>query len=105
MAGPCNGRTHYARRDSVSSEVVIAVPAQFLEIFGFLSVLLRGITLASNSLMLGGVAFLFLVRPGGAAQASSQRLVVWAAAAVTAFGLLYLWTNSTVLAATTGLRL
>jgi putative copper resistance protein D len=40
--------------------------ARLLQIFGFLSVLLRGATLTSQSLTIGGIVFLvFVARPTG----------------------------------------
>jgi putative copper resistance protein D len=63
---------------------------QFIEIYGFLSVLLRGAISAAQSLGAGGVGFLLLVLPGlGAAgaplAASVRNIVFWSALALIAF--------------------
>lgn len=60
---------------------------QFIEIYGFLSVLLRGAMSAAQSISVGGVGFLLLVVPllapaaGEAISAATRRLVVWSALA------------------------
>jgi copper resistance protein D len=79
------------------------MPAQLLEIFGFLSVLLRGAALALNSLVLGDVAFAVFVRPKGAARAALHRLIFWPAVALILVEILYVGVDSVVLAQTVGL--
>jgi putative copper resistance protein D len=54
----------------------------FLELYGFLSVTLRGFIIAAQSLTLGGLAFLALVLAQSAAQdceRSARRLLIWSA--------------------------
>ena len=52
----------------------------FLELYGFLSVTLRGFIVAAQSLTLGGLAFLALALPAGqACERPSRRLLVWSA--------------------------
>ncbi|WP_283470392.1 CopD family protein [Methylosinus trichosporium] len=63
---------------------------QFIEIYGFLSVLLRGAISAAQSLGAGGVGFLLLVLPGlgaaGAPIAAGVRTIIfWSALALVAF--------------------
>src|ERR1051326_1515289 len=62
--------------------------ALLLDIFGFLSVVLRGVVLTTQSLMIGGVVFLgFIVGPvaaklgavGVSALARGRRLLFWSA--------------------------
>src|SRR5215831_16500490 len=62
--------------------------ALLLDIFGFLSVVLRGLVLSAQSLMIGGIVFLaFIVAPvaaklgevGAAAMARGRRLLFWSA--------------------------
>jgi putative copper resistance protein D len=81
------------------------VALQLLDIFGFVSVLLRGAALALNSLVLGGAAFLTIVQPAGAARTAVRRLIFWSALALGAAQLCYLAADSTVLMETAGLRL
>jgi putative copper resistance protein D len=81
------------------------VAAQLLEIFGFLSVLLRGGALASSALTLGGIAFLAMVRPEGAAAAAVRRMIFGSAAALAVIECCYVAADSTVLMETAGLRL
>ena len=79
--------------------------AQLLDIFGFLSVLLRACTLALNSLVLGGAGFLTIVRPAGAPQISVRRLIFCSALALALVQLCYVSINSMVLVETAGLQL
>ena len=52
----------------------------FLELYGFLSVTLRGFIIAAQSLTLGGLVFLALALPAGqACERPSRRLLVWSA--------------------------
>jgi putative copper resistance protein D len=81
---------------------------QLLDIFGFLSVVLRGLTLALQSLVGGGLVFLIAVERGvaGAAAARSCRRLLLASAvalAVTAAG--YVAADTAILMGTTGLAL
>jgi putative copper resistance protein D len=78
---------------------------QLLDIFGFLSVLLRGAALALNSLVLGGAGFLAIVQPDGAARAAVRRLILWTALALALVQSLYVAANATILGETAGLRL
>ncbi|MBY6241440.1 copper resistance D family protein [Methylosinus sp. Sm6] len=60
---------------------------QFIEIYGFLSVLLRGAISAAQSLGAGGVGFLLLIAPalgpqGAAIAASVRNIVFWSALAL-----------------------
>lgn len=50
---------------------------QFLDIFGFLSVLLRGVTLAFESLTVGGVIFLLFIAQENISGDLRQRLLRW----------------------------
>jgi hypothetical protein len=81
------------------------VAAQLLDVFGFVSVLLRGGALALNSLVLGGVAFLTFVRPTEAAMAAARRLIFYSAASLAVVQICYVGADSMVLAQTAGLRL
>jgi putative copper resistance protein D len=80
-----------------------------LDLFGFLSVLLRGCTLAAQSFTVGGVAFVLLLAqplaPALGAPASeiidrARRLMVWSASALVAFELLTLALQAAVLTGT-----
>ncbi len=52
----------------------------FLELYGFLSVVLRGFVVTAQSLTLGGVAFLALaLPPGQACERPARRMLVWSA--------------------------
>lgn len=84
--------------------------AQLLDVFGFLSVLLRGGALALNSLVWGGVLFMLLVlRPfpqGPATEAVWQgcrRLLTWSAAGLVCAQLCFVAADSAILAGTAGL--
>lgn len=79
--------------------------AQLLDVFGFVSVLLRGGALALNCLVLGGVAFLTFVRPTDAAMAAARRLIFYSAASLAVVQICYVGADSMVLAQTAGLRL
>src|SRR5215467_645408 len=78
---------------------------QLLDVFGFLSVLLRGAALAVNSLVLGGAGFLAIVHPAGAARAAVRRLIFWSAISLALTQALYVAANSTILGQTAGLTL
>jgi copper resistance protein D len=86
------------------------VAAQLLNLFGFLSVLLRGGTLALDTLVMGGTIFvLWTLRGFDRARAadcvweSVRRLLFWSAAAMAAVELCWLAANSAILQTTTGL--
>lgn len=60
---------------------------QFIEIYGFLSVLLRGAISAAQSLAVGGVGFLLLAAPalgaaGGPIAERTRRVIFWSAVAL-----------------------
>ncbi|MCU1258758.1 MAG: copper resistance protein [Bryobacterales bacterium] len=78
--------------------------AQFLDLFGYLSVLLRAAALSLGAIALGGVVFTFVVRPGPALPASGRRLLFLSAFALAATQVFYVLMNSIILSATTGLR-
>ena len=76
--------------------------------FGFLSVVLRALLLTLQTLTVGGILFLALVRPHSADPAVLPRLRTWiarCAAAMALAALLYVATDSTILYATNGLTL
>lgn len=77
--------------------------AQLLDIFGFVSVLLRGGVLALSSLVLGGVVFATFVRPNGPARAAVRRVVFWSAVALILVQVCYVGVDSIVLMQTAGL--
>jgi len=88
------------------------VVAQLLDVFGFLSVLCRGVTLALAALTSGGTAFLLITLRGvyrafpegsGDITARLQRWTARAAAALVLAQAGWLGANSTVLVATTGI--
>jgi putative copper resistance protein D len=81
------------------------VAAQLLDIFGFVSVLLRGAVLGLNSLLLGGVGFLTIVHPIGAAGTAVRRLIHWSAMALVVVEICYVAADSAVLVETAGLGL
>jgi putative copper resistance protein D len=70
-----------------------------LEIFGFLSVVLRGVSLCAEALVTGGVCFLFYVGPGRADfHPVAARLVRIACAVLFTSQITYLTFNSAILA-------
>ncbi len=78
--------------------------AQLLDIFGFLSVLLRGLTLAFEALTVGGVIFLLVVARG--VDAPAHRLSRWvaiAAVALAAVQTCYVAANAAILIGSTDL--
>lgn len=81
---------------------------QLIDIFGFLSVLLRGLTLAAEALTIGGITFL-LVIPRPAMPEPVTRRLQWfltcSSIFLTATQLAYVAVNSTVLMALTGMSL
>jgi putative copper resistance protein D len=78
--------------------------AQFIDLFGFLSVLLRAATLSLGAVAVGGVAFAFIVRRGATLPSSARRLLFLSAFGLAATQVLYVLANSTILSATTELR-
>jgi putative copper resistance protein D len=80
---------------------------QFLDIFGFLTVLLRGLTLAFEALTLGGVIFLFVVagRSESDANARVRRWLSWVAGLLAVTEVAIVSLNSAILVATTDLQL
>ena len=76
---------------------------QLLEVFGFVSVILRGVTLAFQTLAVGGVIFLLsIIRERNTAVLRGIR---WSASGLVVTQLLYLLVSSSVLSGTTGLAL
>ena len=80
-----------------------------VDIFGYLSVLLRGFVLTTQSLTVGGVAFLMLLlqplagKLGGSAPLifeRTRRMLVWSALALVVFEMLTLAVQATVLVGT-----
>lgn len=79
---------------------------QLLDVFGYLSVLLRGGALAASALLLGGIVFVSWACPvTKEALGSCRRLLCWSAAAVAAVETSCLATGTAVLQATAGLPL
>jgi len=87
---------------------------QLLNVFGFLSVVARGISLSLQSILIGGTAFAFLIsRPAladypeeeFAVERGMDRLMFWAATGLAVVQILYLSTNTLILMDTSGLRL
>src|SRR3954451_287602 len=98
-------------RSQCASWAVILL-TQLLDVFSFLSVLLRGCALALESLILGGAIFaVWILRPlrkkwGSQVDAvvqSSRRLIFWSAVALALIQLCYLGSDSSLLVGTTGL--
>src|SRR5947208_17066646 len=81
---------------------------QLLDVFGFLSVLLRGLILALTCLLLGGVSFTLWILPSSASEAVWQpcrRLVVWSATALAITHFCCVELNTAILGGTAGLPL
>lgn len=78
---------------------------QLLSIFGFLSVVLRGTTLALEALVAGGILFALLCLDGGTPETweGCRRLVRWAAAALAIAQLILIGCDGAILSGTTGL--
>jgi copper resistance protein D len=83
-----------------------------LDLFGFLSVVLRGLVLTAQSLTVGGVAFLLLLArplaaaigaPASAIIGRSRTLLGWSAVALALVGSISVLTEGTILADTVGL--
>jgi copper resistance protein D len=79
--------------------------AQFLDLFGFLSVVLRAATLSLGAIALGGVIFAFVGRGRFALPLSARRLLRISALSVAATQVFYVAANSTILCGTTDLRI
>jgi len=88
--------------------------ALLLDIFGFLSVVLRGLVLTTQSLMIGGVVFLGLIvgpvagklgAVGTAALARGRRLLFWSALTLACAELVFVVLECVVLAATVDIPL
>lgn len=79
--------------------------SRFLDIFGFIAVLLRALTLSSEALTVGGIGFLLLVSRGlplsKPATVKLRRLLTWSAVALAIIQATYVVTNSAVLVGTT----
>ncbi len=81
---------------------------QFLDIFGFLAVLLRGLTLAFEALTVGGVVFLLAVaRPPASDDVRSRvaRWIIWFALALAVIQISSVAANSAVLIGSTDMVL
>ena len=85
---------------------------QLLDVFSFVSVLLRGAALAFQSLILGGVVFSFWIlrplsvlpdSPGDGILGPSRRLITWSALALALVQICYVTADSVLLTGTTGL--
>jgi copper resistance protein D len=81
--------------------------AQLLEAFGYLSVLLRGLSLAFQSLVIGGIVFIIVVIQRHsigseleACRLSCRRVVAWSAIALAVTQLISIVMNASVLAVT-----
>ena len=82
--------------------------AQLLDIFGFLSVLLRGMTLCFEALTVGGVVFAWIVAGGRTSREVLERTFRWqmcCAISLATVQLLLAAANSAILMGTTDLRL
>ncbi len=77
--------------------------SQLLEVFGFVSVILRGLTLSLQTLAVGGVVFLLCILRERDTRTAG--LIRWAASALAITQLFYLAIDSALLAGTTGLGL
>lgn len=77
--------------------------AQLLDIFGFLSVLLRGLTLSLQALVVGGIVFRFVIAKEAANERFSLRLVRWSVIGFAVVQMAYLAADSAILTGTTDL--
>src|SRR5215467_4934800 len=87
--------------------------ARLLDLFGYLSVILRALTLATQSLVIGGVTFTLIavlpLKPALGAELepllkSSRRLIAWSALALALTWSMLLLVDSAVLMHTADLR-
>jgi len=86
--------------------------AQLLDAFGYLSVLFRGLSLAFQSLVIGGIVFqLFVIRRLSfgseleRCRSSCRRVVAWSAVALALAQLIAIAMNASVLSATADMKL
>lgn len=82
--------------------------AQLLDIFSFLAVLLRGATLACQSLVLGGILFAQLILRGQgdcSIQRKASRLIIWSALALALVQSCYVFADTAILAGTAKLAI
>ncbi len=86
---------------------------QLLSVFGYLSVIARGISLSLQSVLIGGTAFRFFIsRPALSSfleenqivETGIRKLMFWAACGIAVVQVLYLTANTTILMDTSGLR-
>jgi len=86
---------------------------QLLSVFAYLTVIARGVSLALQTLLLGGFAFIFLVlRPAlrksptdlPAAEAKVVRILFWAASIMAVIQIVYAGSTSSILMSTVELR-
>src|SRR5262245_35080924 len=115
----CSGRCYQPTgilpaANSLSQSGRATLLEQFVDVFGFLSVLLRGASLCFSSLLIGGTAFmLFVLRPSernpgeqaGAILATCSRLMFGAAVALATTQALYVGADAAMLMGTTGLSI
>lgn len=80
---------------------------EFLNLFGFLSVLMRAATLTCESLVAGGLLFTLVCLGDGAPEswAACRRLMRWAAVGLAVAQLAFVFTDAAILQATVGLSL
>src|SRR3954452_18558212 len=82
--------------------------AQFLDLFSFLSVLIRGLLLACEALTIGGVSFLLIVARGlplgERGRGRLLQFLTWSAIGLASTGAAYLIANSAVLVGSTDMR-
>lgn len=82
--------------------------AQFLDIFAFISVLLRGMTLAFEALTVGGVIFALAIAHQTSSSAMARgisRFVIWSSALLAVTQVLFVCANSAILMNSTHLKL
>src|SRR5690242_10477445 len=77
---------------------------QFLDLFGFLSVVLRALTLSFGAIVVGGIIFRFFVARSPLADAA-RRLLIVSGFALALVQLFYVLANSAILSASAGLPL
>ena len=77
---------------------------QFLDLFGFLSVILRASALSLSAVVVGGVIFRFFVARGPLAS-GAQRVLIFSGFALAIVQLFYVLANSEILSASAGLPL
>src|SRR5215468_10931492 len=114
MAGAGGRRPHYSWRGPLRHPVGRPVLTQLLDVFSFLSVLLRGATLALASLVMGGAIFsLWILKPlhsswgpqPGTLVQPVKRLVFSSAVALALVQSCYVAADCAVLAGTTTLHI